>query len=750
MIFRPLFWLLLSALMLQSQAAESPKAVGRVERLSAAQMDGVGVKPGASAGLFIGIAEFDGNSGLPKLRYTVDDAIRLADLFIEKLGLLPANNCQLALGGTPSGDVSKERLAKLEALGVKVTGATKTELIDALRDIAGRAKDPKGIVVVALSTHGFEEKGAAYIMPTDGRQDELEETGIRIETIRSRLERSAAPSKKLLIVDACREVPVASVRGSSKMSVAFTDAFKTAKGFAVLTACAPGEQSWEDPDLEHGVFTAQLCNAFEAGGARGDKDGFIRLGNVMAFASEATKDHVDRKRRQVQSPNYSGDESARQIPLAFDTDMGKLSGRKAEALKLLSAAVLAGSEITLGMQNELTEAVRDAVDPRLLERLLGKLESLQDNTQFNRRDVARFWELERREYGFRAKPKILTQPKSQRAKQGNDVSFRVRAEGQGLAFAWEVRRKGAEWQPEGSDEDSLELTNLAAKDDALEVRVRVSNADGEVLSEVAKLTLAQERRAGPKITGQPRSQKVKSGGDAMFRVRTEGSGLSYRWETRRSGAEWEAEDSSGESFEVTGVTSRDNGMEVRVRVSNADGDVLSEAAKLTVERKAEPKITSHPRSQAARLFGSASFRVKAEGENLSYAWEIRRPGSDWESALSLGESYEVSSATVLDHGLEVRVRVSNDDGETISQVARLTLPPRVQLFSAPGRVFEIVDGRLIEGAFEAGRMVAASPGWKYQIQWTSVMGGGFSQVDAVGNIYNVYPTSTLHIGILTE
>ena len=63
-----------------------------------------------------------------------------------------------------------------------------------------------------------------------------------------------------------------------------------------------------------------------------------------------------------------------------------------------------------------------------------------------------------------------------------------------------------------------------------------------------------------------------------------------------------------EPWPWTLTTSRENGMEVRVRASNSDGEVLSEVAKLTLERKAEPKITTEPRSQTVRWITAEHHR----------------------------------------------------------------------------------------------------------------------------------------------
>lgn len=372
-----------------------------VRGLTAVQFNQVGIEPTGSAGLFVGVARFDEHSGLPNLRYTVDDAVLLADLFVHSLGLIPPSSCQLALAGPPTGSNSLAMLARLKASGVVMTGASKNELLRGFVEVSRKAADAKGIAVVAISTHGFEEKGAAFVMPSDGRRDELEETGLRVETIRKRLANDATSNKKLLILDACREVPVSELRNIPAMPPAFLREFKESEGFAILSACAPGQLSLEDSSLGHGVFSYQLRRAFTEGGAVADGNGFIRLGAIAQYAAVATRDHVRRLRNLEQVPNFTGDIVARGIPLAFNQiaadDANALARRKADAISLLAAAVVQDDLISSETQTEVTTSVKKTEGAKL-DRLLSRLELLRVNTPVTREDFANFWARNRKDY----------------------------------------------------------------------------------------------------------------------------------------------------------------------------------------------------------------------------------------------------------------------------------------------------------------------------------------------------------------
>src|SRR5689334_16575060 len=56
-----------------------------------------------SGALFIGVGEFTNpDSGLASLRYTVEDAVTMANLMTRELKLIPAQNVWLALSGIPT------------------------------------------------------------------------------------------------------------------------------------------------------------------------------------------------------------------------------------------------------------------------------------------------------------------------------------------------------------------------------------------------------------------------------------------------------------------------------------------------------------------------------------------------------------------------------------------------------------------------------------------------------------------------
>lgn len=88
-----------------------------------------GFDPGQSAGLFVGIREFE-DGQLATNPYAVDDAVDLAHLFSLELQLIAPRNVALALAGEPQKDASRERLEALRAAGAREIKTGKREIGD--------------------------------------------------------------------------------------------------------------------------------------------------------------------------------------------------------------------------------------------------------------------------------------------------------------------------------------------------------------------------------------------------------------------------------------------------------------------------------------------------------------------------------------------------------------------------------------------------------------------------------------------
>src|SRR6266851_7271152 len=82
-----------------------------------------------------------------------------------------------------------------------------------------------------------------------------------------------------------------------------------------------------------------------------------------------------------------------------------------------------------------------------------------------------------------------------------------------------------------------------------------------------------------------------------------------------------------------------------------------------------PKIVSQPTDQAVYLLQTATFKVVASGEQLSYQWQ--KNGKDIQGATSA--SYTTPRLTAADNGTQYSVTVTNPKGSEASTPASLGL-----------------------------------------------------------------------------
>jgi len=211
-----------------------------------------------------------------------------------------------------------------------------------------------------------------------------------------------------------------------------------------------------------------------------------------------------------------------------------------------------------------------------------------------------------------AAPQITTQPQSVVVSDGANASFSVAATGGALSYQW--LRNGANIA--GANAATYALTPAALSDTGARFAVVVSNAVSSVTSSEASLTV---RAVAPSIATQPAAQAVALGATATFSVAVQGSApLTYQW--LRSGVDIAG--ATAAAYTTPATTAGDNGATFAVRVSNAGGQVTSQAAALTVTVtgvvSTEPRLTAAGSGvSSSNLVRSADGRVWAWGGNFT-------------------------------------------------------------------------------------------------------------------------------------
>jgi hypothetical protein len=262
-------------------------------------------------------------------------------------------------------------------------------------------------------------------------------------------------------------------------------------------------------------------------------------------------------------------------------------------------------------------------------------------------------------------PVITTQPVTQTACAGSNVTFTVVASGTGLTYQW---RKGGV-NIGGATSNSLTLNGVSATDAASYDVVITSSCTTTATSAAASLTL----NAATSITTQPIAQAVCTGSAASFTVAATGAGtLTYQWRKNTvniSGA-------TSATYAIAAAAAADAGS-YDVIVTGTCGSVTSSA--VTLSLNAATAITTQPTAQTACAGTNVSFTVAATGNStLTYQW--RKGAVNISGATSA--TYTIAGATAAD-AASYDVVVTGGCGSVTSTAVSLTINAATVITTQP-------------------------------------------------------------------
>ncbi len=172
---------------------------------------------------------------------------------------------------------------------------------------------------------------------------------------------------------------------------------------------------------------------------------------------------------------------------------------------------------------------------------------------------------------------------------------------------------------------------------------------------------------GPVITGQPSDVIGAVNSTATFTVAAEGEGLTYQWQVSDDDGETWTNSSVKAAKYSTKLTAAKDGRMVRCIVTDQNG--ISVPSAPAVMRVSTLRITTQPKDYSGKLNSTASFSVKAEGDGLTYQWQISDDsGKTWSNS-SVKRAVYTSKLTAAKNGRMVRCIVSDQNGSSVTSSA---------------------------------------------------------------------------------
>ena len=299
--------------------------------------------------------------------------------------------------------------------------------------------------------------------------------------------------------------------------------------------------------------------------------------------------------------------------------------------------------------------------------------------------------------------KINTQPQSFSGPEGSTAKFTVAAEGEGLTYQWQLK-KGSKWAnltSGGATTSTMSIKVDAAKNGKV-YRCLITDANGEELAtDEVSITV---KEPDINIVNQPASYVGTIGSTATFNVVAEGENLTYQWQLKK-GSKWANLSTGGAttSTMTIKVDESKDGKVYRCLIKNAAGEELATNEVSITVKEPDITITEQPISECAIENTKVSFHVEAEGEGLTYQWQLKK-GTKWADLTSGGATTDTLTIKVDSgkFGKVYRCVITNSAGEqvvtdevTIYELTDHTNPPLIDDPTQPNETTNKEEGPVI-------------------------------------------------------
>lgn len=263
--------------------------------------------------VIIGIGDYQDNR-IPDLRFTENDAQGLYDVLTDP-----------AYGGIPPEHI--KLLLHKNATVSNIKSAIGTWLRAQVREY--------DTVLIYYAGHGAPEGNETYWVTYEANIDDLYATALSNNEVSDMLTR--IQSKRMItFLDACYSAAtVKRTRGTRGMPIEIPWEKFQGEGRITITASNGKQESLEDEEYQHGVFTYHLLEGLKGkadGSAGTERDGVVDVDEIWNYVRERVKADA-RQRGNMQEPVLQTDLYSSGIPLTYNLEYFEEQQKAAEAKK---------------------------------------------------------------------------------------------------------------------------------------------------------------------------------------------------------------------------------------------------------------------------------------------------------------------------------------------------------------------------------------------------------------------------------
>lgn len=247
--------------------------------------------------LLVGVNDYQDNS-LPSLRYPALDCQGLEESLVK------------ATEGFPNKEIVVHH-------DFAVKTPKLANIRESLCNIVAKSR-PNDSILLYFSGHGMLEPNTqeAVLCFSDTNKSNLLGTGLPMQELVEILSKSPA-KQQLLCLDTCHSGDMALLgardgrardgdmtplsNSTPQLMNVLRQRASQSKGFCALLSCDRGQQSWEFPELGHGVFTYYLMRGLS--GEAADSSGFIDADGLYKYVYRQTVQYIDKLNHQVRLIN---------------------------------------------------------------------------------------------------------------------------------------------------------------------------------------------------------------------------------------------------------------------------------------------------------------------------------------------------------------------------------------------------------------------------------------------------------------